>query len=88
VVGREKLLFRQRSLQDESTCETRIRRECKQIVVEHQQSVDLHVYSPATTALLIDSPVRRIHALAESHSTDFIDPSPPDLQVLDSTFLI
>ncbi len=40
--GREKLLRRQRSLQNEDSCETGADRQCKQIAFEHQKSVVLH----------------------------------------------
>ena len=63
-------------------------RECKQIAFDHQKSIDHHIDLPVIPAVPIDLPSRMIEAFAHWHRTNPIEPSPPDLQVLHSTFLI
>jgi hypothetical protein len=63
-------------------------RECKQIAFDHQKSVDLHIDLPIIAVVKIEAPLRAIEALERSHGTNSVEPSPPDLQVLNSTFLI
>jgi hypothetical protein len=63
-------------------------RECKQIAFGHQKSVDLHIDLPVVASGTFDVPTRRVEPLATWHGTRPVEPSPPDLQVLHSTFLI
>ena len=64
-------------------------RNCTQIAFEHQKGIDLHFDLPvaaATQALAL--PVRAIELLPRCDDPRVIAPSPPDLQLLHSTFLI
>jgi hypothetical protein len=63
-------------------------RECKQIAFDHQKSVDLHIDLPVVAFVASDLALSAVEPLAAPHSTNPIEPSPPDLQVLHSTFLI
>ena len=63
-------------------------RECKQIAFDHQKSVDLHIELPVVAVVKIVVPVRMADALERWHGSNLIEPSPPDLPVLNSTFLI
>jgi hypothetical protein len=63
-------------------------RECKQIAFEHQKSVDLHVDLPVVAIVISDSLPRIAEPLTSWSGVSPIEPSPPDLQVLHSTFLI
>jgi hypothetical protein len=63
-------------------------RECKQIAFDHQKSVKLHIGLPTIAAVTIDFPIRPIEPFGDWRGADRIEPSPPDLQVLNSTFLI
>jgi hypothetical protein len=63
-------------------------RECQQIAFDHHKSVDLHIELPLIAVVDIELPVRRVEALERWRDADLIEPSPPDLQILHSTFLI
>ena len=63
-------------------------RDCKQIAFDHQKSVDFNVDLPAAAIVHFDLPLRTLQAVAAWRGTNPIEPSPPDLQVLHSTFLI
>jgi hypothetical protein len=63
-------------------------RECKQIAFDHQKSVDLHIDLPVFAITAFDLAPRTLVPLATWHGKDPVEPSPPDLQVLHSTFLI
>lgn len=63
-------------------------RECKQIAFDHQKSVDHHIDLPVIAAIPVDVSIRPVEAFARWHIIDPIEPSPPDLQVLHSIFLI
>jgi hypothetical protein len=63
-------------------------RECKQIAFEHQRSVDLPVDLPMVVVPVCELPLRTAARTAVWRCTAEIEPSPPDLQVLHSTFLI
>lgn len=63
-------------------------RECKQIAFEHQKRVDHNVDLPMIAVVRIDPPIPTIEAFESWHDVIPIKPSPPDLQVLHSTFLI
>jgi hypothetical protein len=62
-------------------------RECKQIAFDHHKSVDFHIDPPTITMAKIELPVPTIEAL-EHWRGALIEPSPPDLQILHSTFRI
>ena len=64
------------------------KRECKQIAFDHQKSVDLHIDLPVIAAVKIDLRSRTVEAFGDWRGANLIEPSPPDLQVLNSTFLI
>lgn len=64
-------------------------RNCTQIAFEHQKGIDLHFDLPvAAAAQPLALPVRTIELLPRCDDPRVIDPSPPDLQALHSTFLI
>jgi|SRR5689334_3821476 hypothetical protein len=62
--------------------------ECKQIAFGSQKSFALHVDFSATTDMRVGVPVPTAGILAPRADVSLIEPSPPDLQVLHSTFLI
>jgi hypothetical protein len=61
-------------------------RECKQIAFDHQEK--LHVAFPVATLANVELPVVIHEIFPLCRDEVAIDPSPPDLQVLYSTFLI
>ena len=63
-------------------------RECKQIAFDHQRSIDLHIDLPAIAVVKIELPARKVDALERWHGSNLIEPSPPDLQILNSIFLV
>jgi hypothetical protein len=63
-------------------------RECKQIAFDHQKAVDHLVALPMIAVVTIEVPLRVIASWESLHSVSSAEPSPPDLQVLHSTFLI
>jgi hypothetical protein len=64
-------------------------RQCKQIDFDHQKSVDHHVdLAVVTAAVQLGLPVRTVEAFARWQGLTPMEPSPPDFQVLHSTFLI
>ena len=63
-------------------------RECKQIAFDHQKSVDLHIDLPVVAIVALDLALRTVEPLVALHSTNPVQPSPPDLLVLHSIFLI
>jgi hypothetical protein len=62
--------------------------ECKLIVFDHEKCVDLHIDLPAVAVVPFDLPLRTVMPVAAWHGTTPVEPSPPDLQVLHSVFLI
>jgi hypothetical protein len=64
------------------------KRECQQIAFDHQKSVDFQIDLPIAAAVQIDLPASAVEAPERWHGTNPIEPSPPDLHVLHSTFLI
>jgi hypothetical protein len=62
--------------------------ECKQIAFEHQKSLDLHIDLPALTVVQVDLPICPVQLFACSQDVNPVGLSPPDLNVLHSTFLI
>ena len=63
-------------------------RECKQIALNHHKSVDFHIELPIIAGVKIDLPTRTVEAPESWRNANLIEPSPPDRQVLNSTFLI
>ncbi|HEY7304395.1 MAG TPA: hypothetical protein VH601_09790 [Bryobacteraceae bacterium] len=63
-------------------------RDCKQIAFDHQKGIDLHFDLPVVAVVRIASPTRNVEHLPRWYDTLPFDPSPPDLQVLHSIFLI
>jgi hypothetical protein len=64
------------------------KRECNQIAFDHHKSVDVHMELPIIAVVKIELPVRTVEGLERRHGANPIEPSPPDLQILHSTFLI
>jgi hypothetical protein len=62
-------------------------RDCKQIAFDHQKGIDLHFDLPSVAVERIALPLRTVELL-RWHDALPLDPSPPDLQVLHSIFLI
>lgn len=63
-------------------------RECKQIAFDHHKSANFHVELQVVAGVGIKAPVCGIEALERWRGANLIEPSPPDLQILNSTFLI
>jgi hypothetical protein len=63
-------------------------RECKQIAFGRQEQVDLHVDLPVVSVALLDVLPHLAESLTRWCGMSAVDPSPPDLQALHSTFLI
>ena len=61
---------------------------CKQIAFDHQKSVDLHIELAIVAVVNIDLPARAVELLERRQGAELIEPSPPDLQILHSIFLI
>jgi hypothetical protein len=63
-------------------------RPCNQIAFDHQKSVDLHIDLPVVAIVRTELPLATFTAQALCRGCEPIDHSPPDLQLLHSTFLI
>ena len=63
-------------------------RECKQLAFDHQKSVDLPIDLPVVAVRAPDLPLLTVEPIARWSRTTVVEPSPPDLQVLHSLFLI
>lgn len=63
-------------------------RECGQIAFDHHKSGDHHIDLPVVAAIQIDLPLRPIDGLERWRGVNPVEASPPDLQILHSTFLI
>jgi hypothetical protein len=63
-------------------------RQCKQIDFDHQKSVDQHVDLAVVAAVQVALPVPPAETFPRWYGANPIEHSPPDLQVLHSTFLI
>ena len=63
-------------------------RDCKQIAFNHQKGIDIHFDLPVVAVQRIALPVRNVELLPRWRDALPFDPSPPDLQVLHSIFLI
>jgi hypothetical protein len=63
-------------------------RECKQIAFDRHKTLDVHVELPMIAVFTSDVPFRTVEPLECWRGTNPVEPSPPDLQLLNSTFLI
>jgi hypothetical protein len=63
-------------------------RECKQIAFDHQKSLDLHIDLPVVAIVAASLPVPVFEPFPQAAGLHIVESSPPDLQVLHSTFLI
>lgn len=64
------------------------KRECKQIAFDHQKPVDLHVDLQVIAIVPFGLTLHMANTIAAWHGNSPVEPSPPDLQILHSTFLI
>jgi len=63
-------------------------RECNQIAFDHQKVIELHFDLPVATESIAALPASNVELLQCWSDALPFDPSPPDLQVLHSVFLI
>src|SRR3979490_1191897 len=63
-------------------------RECNQIAFDHDKSIHVHIDLPVVTVLRVDLTIHPVEPSDGWRQATPIKPSPPDLQVLHSTFLI
>ncbi|HKD08982.1 MAG TPA: hypothetical protein VKB79_23970 [Bryobacteraceae bacterium] len=63
-------------------------RNCNQIAFDHQKTIDLHVDLRAAVFARINPPAPRVVAFSVRDKGTRIEPSPPNLQILHSVFLI
>jgi hypothetical protein len=63
-------------------------RECRQIAFDHQKTVDHPIELPMIAIVKIDLLLRAIESVEHWPGVNPVEPSPPDLQVLHSAFLI
>jgi len=63
-------------------------RECTQIAFDHHKTIDHHIDLPAIAAVEMAVPLHVVESVERWHGFSLVEPSPPDLQVLHSTFLI
>jgi hypothetical protein len=64
------------------------RRECTQIAFDHHKTIDHHIALPVVGAVEMVVPFRSVESVERWQLVSLVEPSPPDLQVLHSTFLI
>ena len=63
-------------------------RECNQIAFDQHKSIDHHIDLPVVVAVEMAVPLHAVEGVELWHGFSLVEPSPPDLQVLHSTFLI
>jgi hypothetical protein len=63
-------------------------RECTQIAFDHHKMIDHHIELPIIAAAQMDALPTAVEGWEAWHGVKLVEPSPPDLQVLHSTFLI
>jgi hypothetical protein len=63
-------------------------RDCNQIVLEQHQNPDLQIVLPVDPSPFLVQPVRVVNCFEPGRILDSIDSSPPDFQILHSTFLV
>jgi hypothetical protein len=66
------------------TKQTPAKQDCKQIAFDHHKTIDHSVELPVTAIVLVEQP----YALFRVSSRVPVDTSPPDLEILHSSFLI
>jgi hypothetical protein len=62
--------------------------ECRQIAFDHQKTPDLHIDLPVIAVARFEIPLPTVKTIAPRRDLSPVEPSPPDLQILHSTFLI
>jgi hypothetical protein len=62
-------------------------RACNQLAYDQQSKLDLHVELPAVPAIAISDLLSPLDPV-NHFRTETIEPSPPDLEILNSTFLV
>ena len=67
---------------------TKSSRECKQIAFDHQKSLDLHIDLPLVAIVAASLPALVFEPFPQWSDLHVVESSPPDLQILHSTFLI
>ncbi|MGA7238276.1 MAG: hypothetical protein WBY44_21500 [Bryobacteraceae bacterium] len=63
-------------------------RACAQIAFDHHKSIDHHIDLPIVDLAEMDALPSAIESVERWHGVTTVEPSPPDLQVLHSIFLI
>jgi hypothetical protein len=63
-------------------------RECTQIAFDHHKSIDHHVDLPLVGTVEMAVPLPAVDSVERWQGFSLVEPSPPDLQALHSTFLI
>jgi hypothetical protein len=63
-------------------------RECTQIAFDHHKTNDQHIALPVVPAVEMAVPLQVGDSVEGWQLVSLVEPSPPDLQVLHSTFLI
>ena len=63
-------------------------RECTQIAFDHHKTIDHHIDLPLVAAVEMVVPLPVAESVEHWQGFGRVEPSPPDLQVLHSTFLI
>jgi len=63
-------------------------RECTQIAFDHYKTIDHHIDLPLIPAVEMTVPLPFVESVERWHGFSLVEPSPPDLRVLHSTFLI
>ncbi len=63
-------------------------RECSQIAFDHHKTIVHHIALPVVAAVEMAPPLPVVESVKRWYGFSLVEPSPPDLQVLHSTFLI
>ncbi len=63
-------------------------RDCKQISFDHEKSPDFHIDLPVVAATTAFPVMPTLNVPEHWHVTGPVGPSPPDLRIIHSTFLI
>lgn len=63
-------------------------RECNQIAFDHQKSFDLHIDLPVAATIAFVRPMYTAEPLADWRGATPVEPSPPDLLIVNSIFRI
>jgi hypothetical protein len=62
--------------------------DCTQIAFDQDKSLDFSIDLPVIAVVKIELPTRAVDPLERWRGATSIEPSPPDLQILNSTFLV